>query len=263
MKLITFVIVVFTALLGNTQSVEGHPTNFTTNGKGIENNILIVGGEPANIEDFPYQVSLQFNGAHFCGGSLISPDRVLTAAHCTNGKEASTLSVRAGSSYHKAGGQVISVKTICQHPLFNSLLMTYDVSVLTLESSFVLGPAVQTIALGSSRPIAGTPGTVTGWGRLWDNGPIPALLQVIQVPVVHQLQCATGYLPKLITNTMMCAGFLGVGWKDACQGDSGGPFVMEGVQFGIVSWGQPSCADPNYPGVYTFVGSVQNHIDAC
>ncbi|OXA48252.1 Trypsin eta [Folsomia candida] len=111
--------------------------------------------------------------------------------------------------------------------------MTYDESVLILESSFVLGPAVKTIALASSRPIAGTMGNVTGWGYLEPTGPISDQLQGVQVPVVDQLQCLVAYVPLPITDTMMCAGYLGEGGKDACKGDSGGALVVGSAQVGI------------------------------
>ncbi|XP_035712092.1 trypsin-7-like [Folsomia candida] len=252
MKLFALGVIVFIAL---SESGEGHPTSFTIDGKGIENNVQIVGGDPVDIENYPYQVSVQSYGSHMCGGSLISPNRVLTAAHCTDGQSAGTLTVRAGSSYHIAGGQVLRVKNM---PASALRLSTYDL----LESSFVLGPAVKTIALASSRPIAGTMGNVTGWGYLEPTGPISDQLQGVQVPVVDQLQCLVAYVPLPITDTMMCAGYLGEGGKDACKGDSGGALVVGSAQVGIVSWGK-GCGYYRYPGVYTYVGSILEHIKNC
>ena len=77
-------------------------------------------------------------------------------------------------------------------------------------------------------------------------------LMYVRVPAITNAACASAY-PGSIDDSMICAGYPGVGGKDACQGDSGGPFVCndggKAVVAGTVSWGI-SCADPNYPGVY-------------
>ncbi|GAB0098077.1 trypsin [Sergentomyia squamirostris] len=91
--------------------------------------------------------------------------------------------------------------------------------------------------------------TVTGWGNLWENGPQPSELQSVDLPSIDDARCQEAYYPAEVSDKMMCAGYLGVGGKDACQGDSGGPAVYNGVQVGVVSWGA-GCGDPKYPGVY-------------
>ncbi|OXA61937.1 trypsin-7 [Folsomia candida] len=220
----------------------------------------IVGGEPTTIEDYPYQVQLQNRGSFFCGGSIISPKHVLTAAHCTNGQSASSLSVRVGTSTRGCGGQVIQVSEIHQHPSFNRSNLNNDVSILELSSSVTIGPQVQIIATApsGSELSAGTLTTITGWGTTSSGGSLPTQLHVVKVPIVSVADCRAAYGDKAITDNMLCAG-LSEGGKDSCQGDSGGPLVVDGVQDGIVSWGY-GCADPKYPGVYTKVSNYKDFI---
>ncbi|XP_010767091.1 trypsin-2-like, partial [Notothenia coriiceps] len=86
----------------------------------------------------------------------------------------------------------------------------------------------------------------------------PFYLQCVEVPILSHKDCDGSY-PGLITDHMVCAGYL-EGGKDACQGDSGGPLVCNGELQGVVSWGQ-GCAQPNYPGVYTKVCSLMPWIN--
>ncbi|KAL4085053.1 hypothetical protein QTP88_027891 [Uroleucon formosanum] len=105
--------------------------------------------------------------------------------------------------------------------------------------------------------------TVIGWGKTGENENESYRLQKVDVPIISNEDCKKmGYLPEMITNNMICAGYK-EGQKDACQGDGGGPLLrhidssdtMEVV--GIVSWGT-GCAIENFPGVYT---RVTNYLD--
>lgn len=105
----------------------------------------------------------------------------------------------------------------------------------------------------------GTNGTATGWGTLKEDGKPSCILQEVEVPVLSNEVCSTqtNYTASMITDNMLCAGYLGVGEKDSCQGDSGGPLIAEREDkryelIGVVSWGN-GCARPYYPGVYTRV----------
>lgn len=68
-----------------------------------QDSVAIVGGTAASAGEFPFIVSLQLNGSHFCGGSLLDSRTVVTAAHCTEGQTASALTVRAGSLVRPTG----------------------------------------------------------------------------------------------------------------------------------------------------------------
>ncbi|KAJ8942826.1 hypothetical protein NQ318_022840 [Aromia moschata] len=193
----------------------------------------IVGGHDANIAQYPYQVSIQYHGSHFCGGSIISSTWILTAAHCMDSVQISAVTIRAGSSNRNSGGAVVSVSRAISHQSYNGRTIDYDISLLQLSSGISTANA-RAIALPSagSGPVAGATCTITGWGTLRESGSAPSVLQVVQVPVVSQANCRSAYGSSSITDRMFCAGLLGVGGKDACQGDSGGPVIVGGTAGG-------------------------------
>uniref|UniRef100_A0A8C9D5F1 trypsin n=1 Tax=Panthera leo TaxID=9689 RepID=A0A8C9D5F1_PANLE len=199
----------------------------------------IVGGYTCEENSIPYQVSLN-SGYHFCGGSLISDQWVVSAAHCYK----SRIQVRLGEH------NINSAKVI-RHPRYNSWTLDYDIMLIKLSSPAALTARVSTISLPSACAPAGTQCLISGWGNTLSSGTnYPELLQCLDAPLLSQAQCKAAY-PGQITENMVCAGFL-EGGKDSCQGDSGGPVVCKGELQGIVSWGY-GCAQKNKPGVYTKV----------
>ncbi|KAJ8932957.1 hypothetical protein NQ314_014336 [Rhamnusium bicolor] len=224
----------------------------------------IVGGTPANIADYPYQVSVQFDGSHACGGSIITETFILTAAHCTYDVTERQLSVRAGSSLHNSGGQLVQVSRIFQHAQFNIDTYDYDIAVLKLASALILGANVAKINMvpptGAIRN--GDVAVATGWGRLTNDGVIPTQLQVVSLPTITTQGCQTFYGSGLggVTDRMFCAGYP-AGGKDTCQGDSGGPLVLSGTLIGITSWGD-ICGQANSPGVYTNLALFRSYVDS-
>ncbi|KAL4985249.1 trypsin-like cysteine/serine peptidase domain-containing protein [Aspergillus falconensis] len=212
----------------------------------------IVGGDDAEITDYPYQIALLSSGSLICGGSIISPKYIVTAGHCADGASASSLSIRAGSTYHDNGGTVVNVKAITVHPEYNANTVDNDISILELAEELQFGSGIRAIDLpsSSSLPSEGTIGTATGWGALTEGGNVSPNLQYVEVPVVSKSTCSRDYSGfNEITDSMFCAGEE-EGGKDGCQGDSGGPFAADGVLIGITSWGN-GCARAGYPGVYS------------
>ncbi|XP_031328283.1 trypsin alpha-like [Photinus pyralis] len=217
----------------------------------------IVGGKPVKIEEYPYQISLQSHGSHVCGGSIIGPNKILTAAHCTSGSSASSMTVRHSSTYRGSQGVVIKVAHIAQNPAYNPFDISNDVSVLTLTESIKESDIGKPIKLVEFNAVEGGRKAVcTGWGTLSSGGFLPLELQAVDVMEVNRTKCNKSYGGG-ITDTMICFGSPG---KDSCQGDSGGPLVVDGKQVGIVSWGY-GCADPDHPGVYAHVAALRNFID--
>ncbi|GAB0092100.1 hypothetical protein DMENIID0001_070650 [Sergentomyia squamirostris] len=167
-------------------------------------------------------------------------------------------SVRAGSWYHDYDGVILKISKITVHPKYNTLTKDYDVAILTLKTSLTFSTAIQAISLPSSGAEVpdGEMITVSGWGLLTDGGDQPFQLQAVKVPKVNDDVCAEAYCDEddEITDRMLCAGYMGVGGKDACQGDSGGPAVWNSILVGVVSFGE-DCGSPDCPGVYAEVAN--------
>ncbi|OXA47617.1 trypsin-7 isoform X2 [Folsomia candida] len=221
----------------------------------------IVGGRPVSIEQFPYQVSIQYGASHYCGGSLISESHVLTAAQCTDGLNIGDLTVIAGTSTLHRGGERRRVIGVNQHPRYGERGQgDYDVSILTLRRPFVLGPLVQYISLAGpySTPFPGTICYVAGWGTTRFDGPLSHQLQLVEVPIISPAECRGDYGPGSLTDTMLCAGHIG---QDTCQGDVGNPLVCGSTQVGIASRAT-GCGLPRRPGIYTDVGRVFSEVSS-
>ncbi|XP_036449624.1 trypsin-3-like [Colossoma macropomum] len=211
----------------------------------------IVGGDECPAHSLPYIVSLNV-GYHICGGSLITRWWVLSAAHCYQ----SSFEVRLGEHniyVNEGTEQFITSSVVIPHPDYNDATYDNDIMLIKLSSAANLNEYVSTVPLPSpcNFPSDGTYCLVAGWGNTLSSGTnYPSTLRCLDVPILSDSTCTSCY-PGEISSNMFCAGFL-AGGKDSCQGDSGGPLVCDGVQQGIVSWGD-GCALVNKPGVYTKV----------
>ncbi|XP_038154540.1 transmembrane protease serine 4a isoform X1 [Cyprinodon tularosa] len=232
----------------------------------VGNQDRIVGGVDGFIEDWPWQVSLQENGQHRCGGSLVSPRWIVTAAHCFAGnvRELSRWKVMSGETHMNAiGGS--SVDRIILHGKYDTDKNDYDLAMMRLSSP---------ISVGDKRKPACLPPkfleipdkaavVVTGWGLLKEEGKASSTLQKANVEMIARSTCSSSAIyGSYITPRMICAGNL-KGGVDACQGDSGGPLVyfssFSWDLVGVVSWGV-GCAQQNRPGVYSNVDDMLNWI---
>ncbi|XP_012877062.1 PREDICTED: anionic trypsin-1-like isoform X1 [Dipodomys ordii] len=214
----------------------------------------IVGGYTCAPNSVPYQVSLN-SGYHFCGGSLINNQWVVSAAHCYK----SRIQVRLGEhniNVQEGSEQFISSSKAIRHPRYNSWTLDNDIMLIKLSSPVSLNSQVAPVALPTSCAPAGTQCLISGWGNTLTQGVNnPDELQCLDAPLLSQSVCEAAY-PGKVTKNMVCAGFI-EGGKDSCQGDSGGPVVCNGELQGIVSWGY-GCALKDNPGVYT---RVCNYVD--
>ncbi|XP_016973215.1 trypsin alpha-3 [Drosophila rhopaloa] len=230
---------------------------------GLEPNLpqdgRIVGGVATSIADHPWQVSLQRNGAHFCGGSIISNNIIVSAAHCLiSPSTASNLRIRAGSNNRNYGGVLIQVAAIKVHEGYNTASKVNDIGVVRLQSMLTFGSTIRAIAMASVTPSHGVAASISGWGKTTYGGSSSSTLLYVDTKIVGRTQCGSstyGYGSSIMT-TMICAAAAD---KDACQGDSGGPLVSGGQLVGIVSWGK-ECALANFPGVFANVAELRNWV---
>lgn len=229
----------------------------------------IVGGDISDFGEQRWIGSLQYQGRHFCGLSLIHPRWAVTAAHCVSGLSLSStpLTVWVGGNDLRVDSQGVrrSVSRIIVHPSYNPNNLGHDIALLQLDRSITtITPAqIASASIMTNEAAPGQPVNVSGWGMLSESGGQPSLLHDVTVPVVSNGTCndPLSYGGQ-VTSNMVCAG-VREGGQDACQGDSGGPLWLTvngvDVHVGVVSWGT-GCARPNKYGVYTRMVSYRNWI---
>nr|XP_046266196.1 transmembrane protease serine 2 [Scatophagus argus]XP_046266197.1 transmembrane protease serine 2 [Scatophagus argus] len=221
-------------------------------------NTRIVGGTEAVNGAWPWQVSLQINHQHVCGGSIINPYWILSAAHCFQKySDPGLWMVHSGdvSLFKLSFSTGKKVKKIVSHEGFNSINNDNDIALLKLKTPLTFTSTVKPVCLPNTGVdlSAGHQAWVTGWGALRSSGSSPDILNQAQVTIYSRETCnSPQVLDGDITKAMFCAGKL-QGGVDTCQGDSGGPLVVnEGNVWwlaGDTSWGI-GCALRNKPGVY-------------
>ena len=230
----------------------------------------IMGGEPAPANAYPFMASISLRNSnprngHFCGGSFIAADWVLTAAHCVKADQAANIQVYGGSSQLSGGGRVYGVGRIIVHESYDPITQENDVALLQLSQRASIAtvnplPATEADRLAG----AGTAATAIGWGLTSQGGAVQDTLRRVGVEIVSNQACnAPNSYAGGITAGMLCAGYR-AGGRDSCQGDSGGPLIVSNgngtfYQAGVVSWGE-GCGQPNKYGVYTRVSAYRSWI---
>ena len=240
--------------------------------------LRIIGGTGASTQQEPWMVALgsrsvygDYRSGQFCGGTLVSPTKVVTAAHCLYDESTMRpanrpdLKVIVGrTDLSTSAGSEVAVSQVWIDPDYSMRSNMWDVAVLTLAVPQPGRAVLPLVDQGATAPYQpGTAATVYGWGDTKGNGQYPMTLHSVQVPMIADSTCARDYPGgpdgAFQASSMVCAGEQSRGGRDACQGDSGGPLVVAGRLVGLVSWGT-GCAEAGHPGVYTRVAAMADAV---
>ncbi|XP_033230809.1 trypsin 3A1-like isoform X2 [Belonocnema kinseyi] len=227
-----------------------------------ESDDRIIGGLYADIREFPYLVALIIFGKAACGGSIISEDWVLSAAHCLENRLIKKcLTIRSGSSTWPTGGTIHEATETILHEGYsaNQHSVHNDIGLIKVNPKFQFNEYIcQAIPLinAGEKTEPGTLARTGGWGRT-QHDIYPEHLFKVYVPILSRKECDS-YFPSPLPMGQICAGFK-EGSFDSCDGDSGGPLSVGNLLVGIVSWGN-GCGKPYAPGVYAEVAYYRNWI---
>ena len=231
-------------------------------------NLAIVGGDDITIEQAPWQISLRQFGGHICGGTIISEDWIVTAAHCVD-SGVSNMTVVAGTSTRRGVGQERTIVGGQIAAGYTQPSRGKDFALLQLNAPLTLDgvrtraiPYITETEASQGLTDPGVIASVSGWGTLSSGGSSPNQLQRVDIPIVSLTEAQRVY--GTLTSDQLPAG-VPEGGRDSCQGDSGGPLVVSGPDgqpwlAGVVSWGS-GCGNRGVPGMYARVSSFATLIE--
>ncbi|MGW0966325.1 trypsin-like serine protease [Streptomyces sp. NPDC002516] len=251
----------------------------------------IIGGQTTAITTAPWMAQLWYYDeakdiGFFCGGSVVSPTKILTAAHCTKDENGKTYDWAANGAVvtntaqlpttDSAGntdlhnGTVSGVSRQWTHPSYSPSTINNDIAVITLATPVAVKPIRMTTSGDTASYAAGTKATLYGWGRTTSTTQdISETLKTATLPINSDSTCNTamrsvlGGVDAFVEGHMICAGDPASGTDarttSACNGDSGGPLIVNGRIVGVVSWGVENCVKK---GAYSVFSKVSAYVGA-
>jgi secreted trypsin-like serine protease len=252
----------------------------------------IIGGSETTITSAPWMAQLWYYDdrgtstesddiGFFCGGAVVAPTKILTAAHCVKGYDwhangaviTSTAQLPTSDDAGNTdlhGGTVTGVWRQWNHPSYSASTVDNDIAVLTLPVPVKATPIRMTTAGDTASYAAGTSAKLYGWGRTSSTSQdISQTLKTATLPLQSDTTCAGYYGADFIKGHMVCAGKPATGsdtgTTSACNGDSGGPLVVNNRIVGVVSWGVADCVEKGAYSVFTkvtgYVGAAYPRVD--
>ncbi|CAO1426748.1 unnamed protein product [Diamesa serratosioi] len=196
-------------------------------------NSRIIGGNEAPRNQFPYQAGLLMSipgsvNTGLCGGSLISNNRVLTAAHCVDIASSVLVLLGAHMIRQEESTQLridVPASGLVYHPDYDTRTLLNDVAMIKFPSTVTFNNFIQPIALAEgTNNFAGDDAVLSGWGRFGPNQESSAFLRFVNLQVITNLACRIRF-PTIIQDSTICAN--GEGNVGGCNGDSGGPLSVQ------------------------------------
>jgi len=235
----------------------------------------VIAGVTATRGSWPWQILMLYNGRGGCGGSIVGPRHVVTAAHCVAGRTSrpTSFSVRVGEhDTRKTEGSEATyrVKKVYMHQSYQRpSAINNDIAVFELEKPIQFNKYVQPVCLPDKDVPVGTECYITGWGKTRHPGSMTRVLQQAKMPVVSNRVCHDKNYPNIripVTPAMVCSGDGGSSRKSGCHGDSGGPFVCQingrWELHGAVSHGSSRCASTQSYSVYARIAYFRSWINS-
>ncbi|XP_033728734.1 trypsin beta-like [Pecten maximus] len=217
----------------------------------------IINGDDVQIDNYPWQASLQFGSSHICGAAVVSSKVAITAAHCLNpNAQPNAYNIRVGSTlYSGSQGTVIPVDNFIIHEAYdgNTGGFPNDIAILLFSEDITGTNKATAVPIPTDdSTFAGSKCQITGWG-ITESGGISDVLQKADTTVLTRSVCRSKW-GNSILSSHVCVFNEDNG---ACNGDSGGPLTCSGTLVGVTSWGINGCDTGYYPSVYTRISSYR------